>query len=126
MALWGGFVLRTPHGLIYNVGDTGYGDGQIFRDLKTQFGPPDVALIPIGAYEPRWFMADQHVNPAESVKILLDCGARQALGVHWGTFQLTDEGRLAPRESLLQSLKDAHLPPDQFLALEPGQVWTSR
>lgn len=123
MALWGGFIIQSSAGLIYNVGDTGYGDGQIFKDIKTNFGSPDVAIIPIGAYEPRWFMSDQHVNPDEAVCIMQDCGAKQALGVHWGTFQLTDESRLAPKDALAQSLQRANLKSDQFVAMEPGYVW---
>ncbi len=124
MALWCGFVIRGPDGLIYNVGDTGYGDGKIFKEIKSTYGRPDVAIIPIGAYEPRWFMADQHVNPEESVRILQDCGATQGLGVHWGTFQLTDESRLAPQEALAESLQRANVTPNQFIAFEPGHVWS--
>lgn len=104
MALWCGFAIRTPGHLVYVVGDTGYGDGRIFRDFGARFGPPDVALVPIGAYAPRWFMADQHVDPDEAVRIMLDCGAAQALGVHWGTFQLTNEGRDEPPRALAAAL----------------------
>ena len=66
MALWGGFVLQTLGGLVYFAGDTGYGDGAIFRALRERHGSPDVALLPIGAYAPRWFMADQHTDPADA------------------------------------------------------------
>ena len=123
MALWCGFVIRSGDRLVYVVGDTGYGDGRIFRDLRARFGAPDVALIPIGAYEPRWFMAAQHVDPDEAVRIMLDCGAVRGLGVHWGTFQLTDEGRDDPPRALARALAARGVDPDRFLALAPGDVW---
>lgn len=123
MALWCGFVIRASEQIIYVIGDTGYGDGAIFRDVRTRFGPPDAAIIPIGAYEPRWFMADQHVDPDEAVRIMLDCGAAQALGVHWGTFQLTDEARDAPRHALTAALRQRGILPDRFVPLEPGDTW---
>lgn len=123
MALWCGFVVRGASHVIYDVGDTGYGDGRIFPEIARRFGPPDVALIPIGAYEPRWFMRDQHVDPEEAVRIMLACGAAQALGVHWGVFQLTDEDRLAPVLALAAALAEHGVEPSRFLALEPGQAW---
>lgn len=104
MALWAGHHLTTPAGSVWFAGDTGYGDGVIFRDMRERLGAPDVALIPIGAYELRWFMSAQHVNPAEAVRIFKDVDAGQALGIHWGTFQLTDEARDAPRLALASAL----------------------
>ncbi|MFA6112534.1 MAG: MBL fold metallo-hydrolase [Sphingomonas sp.] len=123
MALWAGHWLDTPAGSIWFAGDTGYGDGAIFRDIRARHGAPDVALIPIGAYEPRWFMANQHANPAEAVAILQDVGAARALGIHWGTFQLTDEPRDAPVEALAAALDTAQLPADRFVAAEAGGVY---
>lgn len=82
MALWGAYALTTPKGLVYAVGDTGYGDGAIFRDLRTRFGPPLLSLLPIGAYEPRWFMEAQHMNPADAVRAFQDLETGQALGHH--------------------------------------------
>jgi L-ascorbate metabolism protein UlaG (beta-lactamase superfamily) len=124
MALWCGFVIEAPAGLVYNVGDTAFGDGRIFASLGERFGPPDVAVLPIGAYEPRGFMKDQHVNPDEAVQILMACGARQGLGVHWGTFQLTNEARLAPKDALAEALRHHRIAPERFVALEPGDVWS--
>ena len=95
-ALWASFVIETPAGRIYHVGDSGYGDGEHFRDARDRYGPFRLAVLPIGAYEPRWFMGDQHMNPAESVQAFVDCGAELALGHHYGTFQLTDEPIDAP------------------------------
>jgi L-ascorbate metabolism protein UlaG (beta-lactamase superfamily) len=86
MALWCGYVIATPVGTVYVTGDTGYGDGRIFLEVADRCPVVDVTVLPIGAYAPCWFRKDQHVNPAEAVRIMQDCGARQALGVHWGTF----------------------------------------
>lgn len=122
MALWTGYWIATDHTQIWFAGDTGYGDGTLFRDLRADLGAPDIALIPIGAYEPRWFMAPQHVAPEQSVQIFGDIGARQALGFHWGTFQLTDEPRDAPVELLQQALAQAGIDPTRFVALHPGQT----
>lgn len=119
MALWAGHFVETPAGGIWFAGDTGYGDGAIFRDIRTRHGAPAVALIPIGAYAPRWFMAPQHADPAEAVRILRDVGAPAALGIHWGTFRLTDE----PREEPKQALAAAGEPADRFVAAEPGGVY---
>jgi L-ascorbate metabolism protein UlaG (beta-lactamase superfamily) len=123
MALWCGFMLRTPAGLVYFAGDTGYGDGAIFRDMRQRHGAPDMALIPIGAYAPRWFMAAQHVDPDEAVKILLDLEAKRAIGIHWGSFRLTDEAREEPMALLQQSLKQRGIDQTRFQAAEPGHVF---
>ena len=95
-ALWAAFILETPAGRIYHIGDTGYGDGHHFRAAKDQYGPFRLAILPLGAYEPRWFMRDQHMNPDEAVQAFQDCGAEWALGHHLETFQLTDEAIDAP------------------------------
>ncbi|UAK23313.1 MBL fold metallo-hydrolase [Sphingomonas nostoxanthinifaciens] len=120
MALWAGFWIDTPAGSIWFAGDTGYGDGAIFRDMRARYGAPDVALIPIGAYEPRWFMAAQHVDPDEAVRIMQDLGAVHALGIHWGTFRLTDESRDAPLVALDAALARAGIAPHRFVAAQPG------
>lgn len=122
MALWAGHWLDTPAGSVWFAGDTGYGEGAIFRDIRQRHGAPDVALIPIGAYEPRWFMAAQHVDPAGAVRIFAEVGAREALGIHWGTFQLTDEPREAPAQELAAALAAAGIDPARFVAAVPGGV----
>jgi L-ascorbate metabolism protein UlaG (beta-lactamase superfamily) len=124
MALWGAFVLTTPTGVVYHVGDSAYGDGAHFSAVRREFGPPILAALPIGAYAPRWFMATQHMNPAEAVQAWRDCGAAQALGHHWGTFQLTDEPIEAPVGALSAALQVVGAPAASFLAMRPGQVWT--
>lgn len=123
MALWGGFIIESENGSVWFAGDTGYGDGEIFREMKTLYGSPDVALIPIGAYAPRWFMESQHVDPVQAVQIFNDIGSAHALGIHWGTFQLTDEAREAPKEELLEELERVRIPKERFVAAEPGQIF---
>ena len=121
-SLWASFVLETPAGKIYAVGDSGYGEGRHFRDVGKLHGPLRLALLPIGAYEPRWFMKDQHMNPFDAVKALAGCGAVQALAHHHGTFQLTDEAIDAPAIALAEALAEAKIPRERFVALKPGQV----
>jgi L-ascorbate metabolism protein UlaG (beta-lactamase superfamily) len=123
MALWCAYVLTTPAGAVYHIGDTGYGDGAIFRAVRERYGAPRVALLPIGAYEPRWFMQPQHMNPDEAVRVLSDCGAEQALGHHWGTFQLTDEGIERPLQALSAALKAQGVAAERFRPLRPGEAW---
>lgn len=123
MALWCGFVVKTLAGTVYIAGDTGYGDGKIFQDIKHNYPSLDLAILPIGAYAPRWFMKDQHINPEEALQIMLDCGAKQALGAHWGTFQLTDEAMSEPKEQLLAALLHRNIDSALFLAMEAGDVW---
>jgi len=123
MMLWSGHWLDTRAGSVWFAGDTGYGDGRVFTDIRQQLGAPDAALIPIGAYEPRWFMAAQHVDPAEAVRIFGDVGAGWAVGIHWGTFQLTDEPREAPREGLAAALAAAGIAAERFVAAVPGGTY---
>lgn len=122
MALWGGFMLRAAGKLVYFAGDTGYGTGRIFREMRTRFGPVDLALLPIGAYDPRWFMAAQHTDPEEAIRIMLDLDARAALGMHWGSFKLTDEPWEDPALRLAAGLKAQGIDPATFPALRPADV----
>ena len=128
MALWGGFVLETPAGVIYCAGDTAYRDGTIFHEIRERFGPPAVAILPIGAYAPRWFMQTQHADPEEAVQIAQECGAQQLLGIHWNTFALTDEPHTEPEERLNAAARTAAArakagPSTSILALRPGDTW---
>jgi L-ascorbate metabolism protein UlaG (beta-lactamase superfamily) len=123
-ALWAAFIIEAPAGHIYHIGDTGYGQGHHFRTAKARFGGFRLAILPIGAYEPRWFMAEQHMNPEEAVQVMIDCGARRALAHHWGTVQLTDEAIEAPRQALVEALAARSIPPETFRAIRPGETWT--
>jgi L-ascorbate metabolism protein UlaG (beta-lactamase superfamily) len=122
-ALWAGFVIETPAGRILHVADSGYGDGRHFRAARERHGPFRLAVLPIGAYEPRWFMGPQHMNPAEAVQAFGDCGAELALGHHYGTFQLTDEAIDAPVKALAAARAAAGIAPQRFRLLLPGEVW---
>ena len=86
-------------------------------------GPLRLAILPIGAYEPRWFMKDQHMNPSDAVMALGDCGAQAAVANHHGTFQLTDEAIDAPVTALHAALDEAKISREKFVALKPGQVF---
>lgn len=117
--LWGGHVLKTAAGTLYFAGDTGYGPH--FRDIGRRLRP-DVALLPIGAYEPRWFMGAQHMNPDDAVLAHRDLAAKLSLAIHWGTFQLTDEGIDAPLVALDAAKEARDIPAEQFIAPEVGET----
>jgi L-ascorbate metabolism protein UlaG (beta-lactamase superfamily) len=87
--LWGGFVIEGSSARLYHSGDTAYFDG--FKEIGRRFPSLDAALLPIGAYDPAWFMQTQHMNPEEAVQGFADLGARHFFAMHWGTFKLTDE-----------------------------------
>ena len=88
-ALWGGFVLESGGLSIYHSGDTAYFEG--FAEIGRRFPKLDAALLPIGAYDPQWFMSKQHMNPEDALRAFQDLGARRVVAMHWGTFKLTDE-----------------------------------
>jgi len=117
--LWGSFVLKTSAGNIYFAGDTGYGPH--LRQAGTDYGPFALSLLPIGAYDPRWFMADVHLNPEEAVKAHQDLRSRQSIAMHFGTFRLTYEGIEEPLTDLQLAIEKYALAPQRFLVLEPGQ-----
>jgi L-ascorbate metabolism protein UlaG (beta-lactamase superfamily) len=104
---------------VWFVSDTGY-DQELFRRIRDRCGAPDIALVPIGAYEPRWFMAPMHINPAEAVKLHRDVGAHQSIAMHWGTFQLTDEGRDDPVDAIVAERAAVGLREDEFRVIMPG------
>ncbi len=120
--LWGGFAVRTPGFTFWYSGDTGY--APIFTEIGRRLGAIDLAAIPVGAYEPRWFMKDQHVNPDEAVRIFREVGARAAIGVHWGTFELTDEPLDAPIGALAAALDAQGIARDRFVLYQHGETRT--
>ena len=122
--LWGGWAVRAPDLHWYFSGDTGY--AAHFRAARERDGAFDLALLAIGAYEPRWFMRDQHMNPAEAVQAHRDLGARHSIGIHWGTFPLTDEALDQPPRDLAQARAAAGLAEADFGVLAIGQThWLS-
>ena len=119
-SLWGGWFLKSPNLSLYHAGDTGY--SKDFITTQERMGTPDFAFIPIGAYKPRWFMKNQHVDPAEAVQIALDLQVKRSFGMHWGTFILTDESVNEPRLMLAKALRERGLLPDFFIAPTPGAI----
>jgi L-ascorbate metabolism protein UlaG (beta-lactamase superfamily) len=118
-ALWGGFMLMAGARRVYFAGDTAY--APVFREVRQRFGPIDLALLPIGAYEPRWFMQPVHMNPAEAVEAHMDLGATESLGMHFGTFQLTTEGIDAPLHALDEARRVKGILSSQFRTLDFGE-----
>jgi L-ascorbate metabolism protein UlaG (beta-lactamase superfamily) len=118
-ALWGGFVIRAGESRIYFAGDTAYAG--FFKDIRARLGPIHLALLPIGAYEPRWFMQAVHMNPAEAVQAHLDLEAEQSVAMHFGTIQLTNEGIDDPVRSLEDARTARGVTEAQFRALRFGE-----
>ena len=119
-SLWGGWFMNLKTETIYHAGDTGY--SKDFIETKKRLGSPSISLIPVGAYAPRWFMKTNHVNPPEAIQIAIDLKSERNFGMHWGTFQLTDEEILEPPKLLKESLRDQGLPDNFFNILRPGQI----
>jgi L-ascorbate metabolism protein UlaG (beta-lactamase superfamily) len=119
-ALWGGFLAEASRCRIYFAGDTGY--AAHFKEIGRRFGPIDLALMPIGAYQPRWFMHKAHMNPDEAVRAHLDVRARLSLAMHFGTFRITDEGIDDPIHALDLARRAHGVAPEQFRVPEFGQT----
>lgn len=119
--LWGGWVVEVDDFSSYFVGDTGYHQSY-FREIGNRLGPFDLALIPIGAYAPRYFMSGHHVDPAQAVDIHLEVGSRRSLPIHWGTFQLSLEPVLEPAQLLRAEMQRRGLPVDQFQPIKIGET----
>jgi L-ascorbate metabolism protein UlaG (beta-lactamase superfamily) len=119
--LWLGMVIEPATGpKIYFAGDSGY--TKFFKEIGQRLGPPDLALLPIGAYEPRWFMGPVHMNPADAVQAFLDLGAKRAVGMHFGTFQLTAEAIDAPEKDLVAAKAAIGVADDDFVTLDVGET----
>ena len=117
-SLWGGWFIKSNDYSLYHAGDTGYSND--FIETQKRLGSPKYAFLPIGAYDPEWFMAASHVNPEDSIRIMKDLGAEFSFGMHWGTFTLTAEDTLEPPQRLKQALNNDKL--DNFITLKPGEV----
>ena len=121
-ALWASFVVQAGAKKIYCVGDSGFGTGATFERVRGRHPGLALALLPVGAYEPRWFMRNSHMNPDEAVRALELSGAAQAFGHHWGTFHLTNEAVEQPAIDLAAALAKHGVAPERFPALRPGEV----
>lgn len=127
--LWGGWAVQAPAVetdplqapfSFFFAGDTGL--SKDFDDIAQRFPRFDLALLPIGAYEPRWFMQAQHVDPAQAVQIHRTVRADKSIAIHWGTFEMADESLDAPPQALARALQDAGVPADRFVALKLGET----
>ena len=121
-ALWSGFVVTLPGGNLYFAGDTGPGDMRWAIEAR-RYGPVRLALLPIGAYHFTGAETGNHIGPHQAVAAFEQLGAAYALGVHWGTFELTSEGIDQPRIELHRALERAHIPLKRFRATEVGRTW---
>lgn len=119
-SLWGSFWLEHKGKNLFYAGDTGYSPH--FKDIFAKQGAPDLAFLPIGAYEPNWFMKPVHMNPQEAVQAHKDLKSKQSVGIHFGTFQLTTEAIEQPLIALKQSLKDQRIAESEFVTQEEGQT----
>ncbi len=119
-SLWGGFVIESSGGHIYFAGDTGF--GKFIEQLHENFADIRVALLPIGAFEPRWFMSPIHMDPGDAVRAHQILKSGLSIGIHIGTFHLADEGINAPVEQLEKNLRENGLDKGEFIILEPGET----
>ncbi|NXE80908.1 NAPEP phospholipase, partial [Cochlearius cochlearius] len=117
--LWGSWSVLGPWNRFFFSGDTGY--CVAFEQIGKRFGPFDLAAIPIGAYEPRWFMKYQHVDPEEAVRIHIDVQAKKSVAIHWGTFALANEYYLDPPVKLNEALERYGLKKEDFFVLNHGE-----
>jgi L-ascorbate metabolism protein UlaG (beta-lactamase superfamily) len=118
--LWGGFVIEGRAATVYHAGDTAYFEG--FREIGARFPGIDAALLPIGAYDPAWFMERQHMDPEQAVRAFTDLGARALLAMHWGTFKLADEPLDEPPRRLEAERLRRALSPDRVRVLAIGET----
>jgi N-acyl-phosphatidylethanolamine-hydrolysing phospholipase D len=121
-SLWGSWSVIGPRHRFFFAGDTGYCPA--FKIIGEKFGPFDAAAIPIGAYEPRWFMQYPHVDPAQAVTIHRDVRSKSSLGIHWGTFPLAFEYYLEPPQKLKEALLEQGVPEEEFFTLKHGESRT--
>ncbi|KAJ2156863.1 hypothetical protein GGF46_004904 [Coemansia sp. RSA 552] len=119
-SLWASFLVRGEHASVFHCGDTGYCDA--FKEVGSRYGPVTLAILPIGSYEPRWYMCHQHINPDDAVRIHRDLGAASSIGVHWGTFMMSDEHYLAPVKDLATACAKYGLSSGRFVAPQFGKT----
>ena len=118
--LWAGWVIQANDFRFFFSGDTGYAPH--FREIGDKLGPFDLSAIPIGAYEPRWFMRNYHINPEEALQIHLDVRSKKSVAIHWGTFILTDEPLDEPPKRLEEARRENGRSEEEFLILRHGEI----
>jgi L-ascorbate metabolism protein UlaG (beta-lactamase superfamily) len=118
--LWAGWVVESPNFSFFFVGDSGYTSD--FEEIGRRLGPFDLSAIPVGAYEPRWFMRHHHMAPEEAVQVHLDTGSKKSVGIHWGTFILTDEPLDEPPQKLREAKNEKGVPEEAFVVLKHGET----
>ena len=118
--LWAGWVIQANDFRFFFAGDTGYAPH--FKEIGRRLGPFDLSAIPIGAYEPRWFMRNHHINPEEALQVHLDVRSKKSVAIHWGTFILTDEPLDEPPRRLEKARRAHGRPEEEFLILEHGET----
>lgn len=119
-SLWGSYMLNYKGRLIYFGADSGYSTH--FADITKRLGAPDISMLGMGAYEPRWFMKPMHMNPAEAVQAHVDLGSKLSIGMHFGTFQLSSEAIDQPKTDLKIALSEAGIPLETFVTLQEGET----
>ena len=117
--LWGGFVIEGRSHRVYFAGDTGFGPH--FAQIRQRFGPPSLALLPVGVFRPRWLMRDMHLNPSDAVRAHRTLEAKRSVGIHLGTFRLGDDGQEEPERELHKALKEAGIAKERFQILGFGE-----
>ena len=121
--LWGGFVVESEEGTAYHAGDTAYSE-RVFSEIGARFPKIDWAMLPIGAYDPVWFMQSQHMGPEEAVRALEVLGAETFCAMHWGTFKLTDEPMGEPPERLRARWRELGLANERLAVFDVGETRT--
>ncbi len=119
--LWGGFVISGPSGNVYFAGDTGWGGH--FAKIRERFGSIRIAMLPIGAYLPRWFMKPVHISPFEMLDAHMALGATTSIPMHYGTFHLGDDGEMQPLEDLQRAMKMKQVSNITILGFGEGREW---
>lgn len=121
--LWGGFVYESPEGTSYHAGDTAFSE-QVFRAIGERFPRIDWAMLPIGSYEPAWFMQSQHMGPEDAVRAFELLGAEHLVAMHWGTFKLTDEPFGEPPERVRASWAERGHARERLWVMDVGETRT--
>jgi L-ascorbate metabolism protein UlaG (beta-lactamase superfamily) len=121
-SLWGGFVIENKQDKVYFAGDTGFSDGEIFKQIKEKYGQINLSLLPIGAYKPDWFFSSMHISPLEAVKIFKILDSKYAIPIHYDTFKLTDDKYDDPLNDLAKAMLDEKVSESKFIILSPGKT----